>query len=125
MERLSVHASLGRNGSRQVGAHMKASILHTKVLPSLLGGTSRHPLPAELIHPSGLALASDGTLEMLCLLGQALRFTRPLSPDSVTVEPEIKDERAILDAALRRPLVRLLTGKTATDHPVRALARAF
>jgi len=102
---------------------MKASILHAKVLPSLLGGTSRHPLPAELIHPSGSA--SDGTLEMLSLLSQALRFTRPFSPDSFAVEPEIKDERAILDAALRRPLIRFLKGKSATDHPARALARAF
>ena len=102
---------------------MKANILHTKVLPSLIGGTSRHPLPAELIHPS--SSTSDGTLEMLSLMGQALRFTRPLSPDSFTVEPEIKDERTIVDAALRRPLVRLLTAKSATDHPARALARAL
>jgi len=102
---------------------MIKSVLHTKVLPALLGGTSRYPLSADLIHPSGVT--SDGTLEMLSLLGQALHFTRPLSPDSFTVEPEIKDERTILDAALRRPLVRLLTGKNATDHPARALARAF
>lgn len=102
---------------------MKANILQTKVLPSLLGGVSRHPLPTDLIRPS--SSASDGTLEMLSLLGQALRFDRPLSPDSFTVEPEIKDERTIIDAALRRPLVRLLGAKCATDHPARALARAF
>lgn len=102
---------------------MKASILHAKVLPSLLGGTSRRPMPADLIRPSNTA--SEGALEMLSLLGQALCFDRPLSPDSFAVEPEIKDERAIVDAALRRPLIRLLTAKCATDHPARALARAF
>ena len=102
---------------------MKASILHSKVLPSLLGGISRRPLPSDLIRLSNSA--SDGTLEMLSLLGQALRFDRPTSPDSFMVEPEIRDERTIVDAALRRPLVRLLTAKSATDHPARALARAF
>jgi hypothetical protein len=102
---------------------MKASILRTKVLPSLLGGTSRHPLPEDLIRPSNSA--SEGSLEMLSLLGQALCFDRPLSPHSFAVEPEIKEERTIVDAALRRPLMRLLTAKCATDHPARALARAF
>jgi Family of unknown function (DUF5691) len=106
-----------------MGARMKVSVLHTKVLPSFLGGTSRHPLPAELIRPSNSA--SDGALEMLSLLGQELRFDRPLSPDSFVVEPEIKDERTIVDPALRRALIRVLTSKTATDHPARALARAF
>ena len=72
---------------------MKANILHAKVLPSLLEGTSRHPLPADLIRPSNSA--SEGTLEMLSLLGQALCFDRPLSPDSFAVEPEIKDEEQL------------------------------
>src|SRR5690349_103584 len=102
---------------------MKASTLRTKVLPSLLGGTSRHPLSADLIRPSNSA--SEGVLEMLSLLGQELCFDRPLSPVSFAVETEIKDESTIVDAALRRPLLRLLTAKCATDHPARALARAF
>jgi Family of unknown function (DUF5691) len=102
---------------------MKVSVLHSKVLPSLLGGTSRHPPPADLIHPANSA--SDGALEMLSLMGQVLCFDRPLAPDSFAVEPEIKDEREIIDAALRRPLIRLLTAKCSTDHPARALARAF
>jgi hypothetical protein len=41
------------------------------------------------------------------------------------VEPEIKDERKIIADALRRPLIRLLTAKHASEHPARALARAF
>ena len=97
--------------------------LHTKVLPSLLAGTSRHPLPGELIRISDPS--SDGALEMLSLMGQALRLERPLTPDSFIVELEIKDERKILADGLRRPLIRLLTAKNATEHPARALARAF
>ena len=97
--------------------------LHAKVLPSLLGGTSRHALPGELIRPS--SPNSDGALEMLSLMGQALRFERPSTPDSFVVEPEIKDDRKILAGDLRRPLVRLLSTKSFTAHYARALARAF
>jgi hypothetical protein len=96
-----------------MGALMNSTTLHAKVLPSLLGGTSRHPLPDD--HP----------LEMLSLMGQALRFERPSTPDSFVVEPEIKDDRKIFDDFLRRPLIRVLTAKNATEHPERALARAF
>jgi hypothetical protein len=102
---------------------MNVSILQTKVLPCLLGGTSRHPLPSDLLPSSNPA--SGGALEMLSLLGQALWFDRPLSPDSFAVEPEIKDERTIVYDTLRRPLIRLLTAKSATDHPARSLARTF
>ena len=102
---------------------MNSTILHAKVLPSLLGGTSRHPLPDELIRPSNPS--SDGALEMLSLMGQALRFERPSTPDSFVVEPEIEDDRKIIDDGLRRPLVRLLNSKSFTDHYARALARAF
>jgi hypothetical protein len=102
---------------------MNLNTLHAKVLPSLLGGTSRHPLPGDLIRPS--SPNSDGALEMLTLMGQALRFERPSTPESFIVEPKIKDERKIIADGLRRPLIRLLTAKTATEHPGRALARAF
>ena len=102
---------------------MNWNTLHAKVLPSLLAGTSRQPLPAELITPS--TPNSDRGLEMLSLMGQALRFTRPVTPDSFAVEPEIKDDRRILADPLRRPLIRLLTAKNVTEHPARALARAF
>ena len=102
---------------------MNSITLHLKVLPSLLGGTSRRPLPSELIPPS--SSSSGGTLEMLSLMGQALRFERPSTPESFIVEPEIKDDRKIIVDGLRRPLIRLLTAKNATEHPARALARAF
>lgn len=102
---------------------MNSNMLHAKVLPALLGGTSRHPLPGELIHSSNRS--SDCSLTMLSLTGQALRFERPSPPGSFIVEPEIKDDRKIIADPLRRPMVRLLTAKNATEHPSRALARAF
>lgn len=114
---------MGRNAARKVGALVNSKTLYAKVLPSLLGGTSRHPLPGELIPSS--SPSSDGTLEMLSLAGQALRFERPAAPDSFIVEQEIKDDRKIIADGLRRPLIRLLTAKNATEHPARALARVF
>src|SRR5262245_48359875 len=77
--------------------HMNSATLHQKLLPALLGGTSRHPIPSEGI---------DNTLGMLGLMGQALRFERPATPDSFSVEPEIRDGRKILADRLRRPLIR-------------------
>jgi hypothetical protein len=102
---------------------MKWATLQTKVLPSLMAGTSRHPLPSDLVRPSDST--SNGALEVLSLMGQALRFDRPLTPPSFNSEPEVKDQRRIVADSLRRPLVRLLTSKKATEHPARALARAF
>lgn len=102
---------------------MTASALHSRVLPSLLAGTSRRTLPADVIRPHDAS--SDGALELLSLMGQALRFDRPSTPTSFVVDPEIKDQRKIVAVHLRRPLVRLLTAKNATDHVARALARAF
>jgi hypothetical protein len=58
-------------------------------------------------------------------MGQALRFERPSSPERFALEPEIEDDRKIVADGLRRPLIRLLTAKNATEHPARALARAF
>lgn len=102
---------------------MNWNTLHAKVLPSLLGGTSRHPLPGELVRPP--SPGSEGALELLSLTGQALRFERPLTPASFVIEPEISDDRKIIAEHLRRPLLRLLTSKNATEHPGLALARAF
>jgi len=101
---------------------MNRRTLNAEVLPSLLAGTSRHALP-EWIR--SFSPDSDGALGTLSLMGQALRFERPPTPDSFMVEPEIKDERRIVADRLRRPLIRLLTAKNATDHPARALARTF
>jgi len=102
---------------------MNSTSLHAKVLPSLLAGTSRNPLPGTLIRPS--SSSSDVAVEILSLMGQALRFERPSTPDSFIVEPEIKDERMIVADTLRRPVIRLLTAKNVTEHPARALARTF
>lgn len=114
---------MGRDAPRKVVALVNSTSLRAKVLPSLLAGTSRNPLPGELIRPS--SPGSDSVLEMLSLIGQALRFERPPTPDSFIVEPEIKDDRKIIADALRRPLIRLLTAKNVTEHPARALARTF
>jgi hypothetical protein len=102
---------------------MNLTDLRGKVLPSLMAGTSRLALPGDLLCPSGPN--SDGALKMLSLLGQALRFERPSTPEAFTIEPQIRDERKILADALRRPLIRLLAAKNASEHPARALARTF
>ena len=114
---------MGRNKTRKVVALMKSTTLHAKVLPSLLAGTSRHPLPEGLMSPSNPN--SDEALAMLTLTGQSLRFERPATPATFVIEPEIIDERKIIADHLRRTLIRLLTAKNATDHPARALARTF
>jgi Family of unknown function (DUF5691) len=102
---------------------MNSTVLYSKVMPSLLAGTSRQPLPDGLLPPT--KSSSDGVLETLSLMGQALRFEHPSTPRSFVVEHEIKDERKIMSDGLRRPLIRLLTSKNATEHPAWALARAF
>jgi len=99
---------------------MNLTDLRARVLPSLITGTSRHALPRDLIRPCDPA--SDGVLEMLSLVGQALRFERPPTPESFAIEPEIRDERKILADSLRRPLIRCLAAKNATGHPRRVLA---
>ncbi|HET9218457.1 MAG TPA: DUF5691 domain-containing protein [Terriglobia bacterium] len=102
---------------------MNRTSLHAMALPSLLGGTSRHPLPGNLLRVSNPN--SDGGLEILSLMGQALSFQRPSTPDAFMVEPTVKDDRKIIADGLRRPLIRLLSSRNVTDHPARALARAF
>src|SRR5690242_7785421 len=109
MERIRVHIGMGRDATRTMGAPLNRTALYAKVLPSLRAGASRHALP-ELVRPANPS--SDGVLEVLSLMGQALRFERPATPDSFIVEPEIKDERKIVSDRLRRPLIRLLTAKT-------------
>ena len=105
-----------------MGEFMNSTTLHAEVLPSLLAGTLKHALP-QLLRPS--TPSSESALEMLSLMGQALRFERPARPDSFIVEPEIRDERKMVADRLRRPLIRLLTARNATEHPARVLARTF
>src|SRR5262249_9631684 len=123
VEWVRIHDGLGGNSPRKVVALMNLTDLRAKVLPSLITGTSRHALPRDVVRPS--VPTSDAVLEMLSLVGPALRVERPRTPDSFTIEPEIRDERKILADPLRRPLIRLLAVKNSTDHPARALARAF
>lgn len=104
-------------------ALVNLNTLHATVLPALVGGMSRHPLPVDLIHSA--APHPERALELLGLMGQALRFEPPSVPESFNVEPEIHEERKIIADKLRRPLIRLLTAKNTTDHPMRGLARAF
>src|SRR5262249_19817788 len=124
VEWIRVHTHVGRDAAwKMVALIMKWTLLHSNVLPSLLGGTSRHPLPVNWIRSADPAC--DGALEMLSLMGLALRFERPSTPDSFSVEPEITDERRIVSDRLRRPLIRVLTARNVTEHPARALARTF
>jgi hypothetical protein len=96
---------------------MNATLLKTQVLSSLLAGTARQPIagvPGVNVELNALSLA-----------GQALRFERPAQPPNFAVEPAIADARTILPDALRRPLLRLVTGKLATEHAPLALAHSF
>jgi len=102
---------------------MNWSTLYAKAIPSLLAGTSKRPLPDDLIPTSDAN--SFAEMALLSLTGQGLRFERPPGPESFVIEPDIKDERKIIADGLRRPLIRLLTAKGTTEHPARALARAF
>lgn len=98
---------------------MTIAELKNSVLPSLLAGTARQPLtPGAWSQP-------NGALAAMSLAGQWLRFERPAAPASFAVEPVVEDRRRILPEPLRRPMLRLLTGKTATEHPAIAVARAL
>jgi hypothetical protein len=94
---------------------VSAKSLKTQVLPALLSGTARQPLRGE----------SGGPLAALSLAGQALRFERPQPPASFAVEAAVRDERAMVPEGLRRPLIRLLTGKRASEDVALAVAWAM
>jgi len=98
---------------------MTVTELKQSVLPSLLAGTARQPLSSEA------SSQPNGALAALSLAGQWLRFERPAAPSSFAVEPVDEDKRRIVPDHLRRPMLRLLTSKTATEHPAIAVARAF
>jgi len=109
-----------------MGERLRAAELKARVLPSLFAGTRRHPLAIGLAV-DGAAHPEDGkaALRALSLTGQALRFERPVGPPQFSVEPEFQDNRRILPDAARRPLVRLLTAKRATEDLAHAVAWAF
>jgi hypothetical protein len=96
---------------------MNPTLLKSQTVSSLLAGTSRQPIV-------GVPGPNVG-LNALSLAGQALRFERPVSPPHFAVEPVIPDTRTMLPEGLRRSLLRLVTGKLATEHVPLALAHAF
>jgi hypothetical protein len=68
---------------------------------------------------------ANATLHALSLTGQALRFERPTTPSHFAVEAVLDDDRALISDRLRRPLLRVLSGKSVTDHPAAAIARTL
>jgi len=108
---------------------MNAATLKAHALPALLAGVGRQPLSHraildELGHGGDPATA----LKILSLTGQALRFERPLPPPGFSIEAgitDIQDRRPILPDPMRRPLLRLLSGKRPSDDLALALAWAF
>lgn len=104
---------------------MNRSQFMSDVLPSMLAGIGRHPLSQKVIEDLSVAPDPKVVLKALSLTGQALRFCRPIPPPHFLEEAVIKDDRTIFPDDLRRPLLRLLAGKTATEHPSLALARDF
>jgi hypothetical protein len=104
---------------------MRKSLFKADVLPALLAGVGRHPLPPIVTEQLFRASDPKPSLKALSLTGQALRFDRPPGPPQFAVEVVIEDDRTILPDELRRPLLRLITGKMATEHPSIAIARTF
>lgn len=104
-----------------MGERMSAPRFKVDVLSALLAGTARQPLPSwpRVLH------GSEGAPHLLSLTGQALRFEPPAAPTHFNVEPVIEDHRRILPDTLRRPLLRLLSGKANTEHPTLAIARGM
>lgn len=70
----------------------------------------------------GEVILDEDVLKALSLTGQALRFETPARPTQFSEEPSIRDDRRIAPNSVRRPLVRLLTGKRVTEHVALALA---
>lgn len=81
---------------------MRAAELKARVLPSLLVGTGRQPLRPR---------TDAGSLALLSLTGQALRFEQPVSPGQFSAEAKVPDDRRILPDPIRRPLIWLLRNR--------------
>jgi hypothetical protein len=96
-----------------------------EVLPSLLAGIGRMPLPSKSLGELFLSSDQKAALKALSLTGQALRFDPPAIPSQFAVDAAIEDDRTLLPDDLRRPVLRLLASKPITEHPALALARSF
>ena len=121
MEWIYRDIDLGGNVVGTMGERMSVPRFETEMLPALLAGTARQPLPSWAGVPHG----SQSGPHLLSLTGQALRFEPPAAPTHFNVEPVIEDHRWILPDTLRRPLLRLLNGKVNTEHPALAIARGM
>lgn len=101
---------------------MNPATLRDRVMPILLGGTRRQPLPDLALSP---AEEPARALHVLSLVGQALRFERPPAPAQFTVEHWPRDERRLLPPNLRGKLVDLLYSRKCADASERILAWTF
>lgn len=98
---------------------MNGRDLKARVLPALLAGTRREPLPAIA------GLRPDAPLEALSLLGQALRFEMPQGPAQFDVETWPDDTRRIVPENVRPQILRLLNANRCTTETELAVALAF
>jgi hypothetical protein len=93
--------------------------LKARIVPALLAGTRREPLPAIE------GLPADVPLSALSLAGQALRFEAPQSPPEFDVDTWPHDARRILPDDVRPQVLRLLNANRCTDESELATALAF
>ncbi|HKF49384.1 MAG TPA: DUF5691 domain-containing protein [Terracidiphilus sp.] len=97
---------------------MNVRDLKAHILPALLAGTRRQPLP-------GVAgLQPDSLLGALSLSGQALRFAMPEGPPEFDVDSWPQDTRRVLPESVRPRMLRLLNANRCTDDSELAVALA-
>lgn len=99
---------------------MSVETLKSVALPGLLSGLRGGTIPA----------VSGGTTDLhaLALTAQALRFDRPIPPESFNVEETVEDVRKVVPDAVRQPIIRLVGEKSDTasrDILLQALASAM
>jgi hypothetical protein len=101
-----------------MGGRMTGRDLKMHVLPALLAGTRREPLPGM----AGLQAAAP--LEALSLAGQALRFAMPPGPPEFDVDAWPQDARRVLPESVRPQVLRLLKANRCTDDSELSVALA-
>lgn len=87
---------------------MNHNELSARVLPGLLSGTRRKPLPLEEVFPPSLSADPKAELKALALTGQFLRFARPAPPTMVPQSAPLSSDRPFLAAELRKPFLKLV-----------------
>lgn len=99
---------------------MSVASLKSNVLPALLSGLRGGAVPAVA------GVTTD--VQALALTAQALRFDRPLHPETFNVEDSVVEARKVVPEAARALLVRLVTEKRDTasrDILLQALASSM